>query len=261
MIVEFLGIPGSGKSTLAHLVAACFEDQGYPVRLPRAYNRAAWARLLIWIQKFIKVCRFAITDPNEFHNTLHILRLLPQKDILSFLRMLQYCLYLLSIRQKCKDGGSDIFIFDQGFAQLIYSLALFSDQTEDETLARVMRMLPKPDVVIALHVPAGTLLGRLDKRKRKGRLEREIRSSSQAIQDSIYLVTKIDSILSKSGVHVLHYDEHESTSISQATDDVFHMLWCVVTQTGSLGERGAHGSATLATGLADSLPQPLRQRL
>lgn len=130
MIVEFLGVPGSGKSTLAHSVAARFEDQGYPARLPRAYDPAAWARLLIWIQRLINVCRFAIADPNQLHDALHILRLLPQKDLLSSLRMLQYCLHLLSIRERCKDGSSDVFIFDQGFAQLVYSLALFSDRIE-----------------------------------------------------------------------------------------------------------------------------------
>ncbi len=260
MIVEFIGVPGSGKSTLAHSIAARFEDRGYPAELPRAYDPTAWARFLTLTRKLANLCCFVATEWGEFNNTLHILRILPQKDAISTFRMVQYYAYLSTIRKRCKNKDT-VYIFDQGFAQLVYSLALFGNRMEDDALVKVLRMQPRPDVVIALHAPAETLFRRLDKRTRKGRLERQIRSRAQVIQDAMALVTKIEKILVKSGIAVLHYDEHQLSAIPRTTDDVFGMLWGVVTKDETLGKHDALGSPADRIRLADPTPRRLHSRL
>jgi thymidylate kinase len=231
LVVEFLGVSGSGKSTLARALAARFKQRGYCMRLLTMQRQTVSQRLLGVLYKSGNMCRIAFSHRHEFAEARALLRLFPQKSVLHHTRVMQYLLHLSALRARLK-SNHQIVIFDQGFVQAMYSLALFSSASGDSEFDAAFHAMPEPDILITLNPSADTVAKRLGKRRGLARVARVTVNDRETMRRSFDLITRIEGILSESGCRVIHYCPGHTASIEESTDDLFHALQPIVGEAG-----------------------------
>ena len=229
VIVEFLGVSGSGKSTLAQALAARFEQQGYRTQLLTMQRPTALGRVLGALYKAGNLCRAALSRRDQLINARYLLGLFPQKNLLHHARVMQYILHMFSLRSKIS-RDCQIVILDQGFAQAIYSLALFSQLREDHELDAAFSSVPEPDVVVSLNLPAEIVAKRLKERRGLAGVARVTASDSNILRRSFRLITRIEGILKASGCPVIRYCPGNAVSVERSTDELFRALCPVVSE-------------------------------
>ena len=226
VIIEFLGVSSSGKSTLAQALAARCDQQGYRTRLLTMQRPTALGRVLGVLHKFANMCRIVFGHRDEFAIARYLMGLFPQENLLNHVRVMLYILYLFSLRSKV--SGCQIAIFDQGFAQAIYSLALFSQRRGADEFADAFGSIPKPDLVVSLGLPPEVVAQRLGERRGLAGVARVTATDSEAMRRSFRLITRIEGVLKESGCRVIHYCPGNAVSIERSTDDLYRTLRCVV---------------------------------
>ena len=234
LVVEFLGISGSGKSTLARSLAARFERQGYRAKLVTMQRPTVSGRLIGILSKSANLCRFALCYWDEFGDARSILKLFPQKSTLASTRLLSYLTYIVAIRLRTTIDFQAV-IFDQGIAQAVYSLSLFSSQNRDGAYAEALNILPAPHILIILDVPTHTASKRLVQRRGLAKVARITDYDKKIMEASTDAIKEIGSRLAASGCRVIHYRPRRSATVEESTDDLFRTLWPTVWRAGSRG--------------------------
>jgi thymidylate kinase len=187
MIIELFGPPGVGKTTLACALAERLRERGRDVKLVLSYRPsedllaspesllglhmpAALLRLVRPIVGTLAVASH-FANPAEACATTEMMRLLRPSTVVQSLRLRQYLLRLSRTWHETS-LAADIVLFDQGFVQAVYTLALLARSANPERIGLALDAVPVPSLLIQLEAPADVLAARLAERRRhQGKIE------------------------------------------------------------------------------------------
>jgi len=189
MIIELFGPPGVGKTTFAYALAARLRERGCPVDLvlsyrpseaPRTFCAQHAARLGIaaalrrlarpMVESLAAVGHSA--SACEVHAIAELMRVLVPRNVIWSLRLRQYMLRLFRNRRSA-ELAAGITLFDQGFVQAVYTLALQARAADRGRIGLALDAVPLPDLLVRIDAPRETVGARLvERRNRQGRIER-----------------------------------------------------------------------------------------
>ena len=174
MIIETFGPPGAGKTTFSRALAQRLRDRGYEVdlvlMLPHLSNHLlnfggflpALQRVSLAIFATIAILCRPVANARGLRLAKDLLRLMPPNNPVWWVRLSQYV-----VRFSCvwRDSHKPdrIVLFDQGFVQVVCTLALFS-RADKKTIARAIGMRTQSDLLIRFDAPKELLEQRLHQR-------------------------------------------------------------------------------------------------
>lgn len=174
LVVEFYGAPAAGKTTLALALGRALEQEGMPVRVvtsarpaERVAATGAWAggRLAAPFLRATKIAHAvrALLPGAAPAEIVELLDLMRPQGRLRTMRLRRYAIELH--RAWCSAvGGDAIVIFDQGFLNLLCSIALSARATDRQSLRRGLSLIRAPDLAIMLDAPRQLVEARLVER-------------------------------------------------------------------------------------------------
>jgi thymidylate kinase len=229
MIIELFGPPAAGKNTLAHALTTALEKNGFDVQLIASSRPAESCsaevdsvRALSWCKTALvaplrRAAKFASAVPVLLDGThsdelaTGLMDLLPPRTLSWTIRYRRF-LFLLSRSWKAASTSEQITIFDQGFLTALCSMALLTRSVDRTILARGLALIPRPDLLIRLDAPRGTLEDRLRARlDRQGGIERLFEFDLQTSLRQIETTDEISNMLHEQGgrcVQVRSLDRH-----------------------------------------------------
>jgi len=173
MIIEFFGPPASGKTTLAHALASRLRDRGYMAKVILCYQPRSkgvgWDqfgafsviyRIFSALFSITAILMSPIRDGYELNVSNRLVKIIPPEGIIWRVRLWQY-IVRLSGRWKQARKSTDITIFDQGFVQVVGSLAMFNGAADDTSIAQAFHFAPQADLVVRMVVPRDVVEARL----------------------------------------------------------------------------------------------------
>lgn len=204
MIIEFFGPAAAGKTTFAHALCKRLNEHGHNADVVLSYQpgsavssldpgggMAAFRRIVRGIREVGSMAVRPIVSKNQFDLTLKLVRLLPPRSIVWFVRLSQYVLRLS--RYWALSFESDEFvIFDQAFVQAICSLALYNEHATDDSLRQALGLVPKADLIIRLNAPPEMLEARL--RERMGLESPAVRLFETNVERNLAAIPIVDRV-------------------------------------------------------------------
>lgn len=235
MIIEFFGAPGAGKTTLASALAGRLRERGHMVeiisslgyrptehrsgRLDASLRHRVGTtarRLILPMVDMLSRAGQLFANSREAREATAILRILPPKNLIWLLRMYQYILRSICAWQRAR-LTADIVVFDQGFVQAVYSLALVSRTVDEELIARALSAIPESDLLIRLDAPREILASRLaDRRSRQSKVERLLEFDLKTTLESVPIIDHLHELLLKRGRPVIRLDSLDQASLCDA---------------------------------------------
>jgi thymidylate kinase len=186
MIIEFIGTPGAGKTTLLPAVATFLQEQGITARTvveaarPTAQRTPLgkvvshlpqrWQRPLLW-QIFYHLStgyrlHFCMAHPHLIRQVLSSqwqrrARLEARHHALHwFFHLIGYYDLLNAYAQP-----NEALLLDEGFVHRVVQMnASDTEEPEPQRIIRYVELVPRPDVVIAVHAPWQLCLERIYRR-------------------------------------------------------------------------------------------------
>ncbi|WP_292396863.1 AAA family ATPase [Mesorhizobium sp.] len=163
MIIEIFGPPGSGKTTFAHELARRLRREGYHAEVVLSYQPSTReGRFDLGIFLFISRIMAAVFSTSKIllsprgrinlSTSLSMIRILPPKKRMWRARLWQYILKLSRCWDQAKQSR-DVIIFDQGYVQVIGSLAMFNETADNVALAKALSLAPVADFTLRVVVP------------------------------------------------------------------------------------------------------------
>lgn len=134
-IIDLYGLPGSGKSTISHLAADILREEGYTVKEPSWKLDMASSGMSRRIQKVFLSLQYAIMNPAQNLALTKILKTVKNSETSFFKMWINFAYTLCSIK-RVKDA--DYVILDEGIAQAILSLYLYSPKQEFKENVRTL---------------------------------------------------------------------------------------------------------------------------
>jgi thymidylate kinase len=238
MIIELAGPPCVGKTTLARALAEKLQSRGLTTNVvlsfrPREMPADAGARqrLIQATAALYRVLRplwemasaAAETERGDRLMARALLDALPPRTAFGSMRMWQY-IVRLTRSWKRAPRSADVAIFDQGFVQAIYSLALTAP-ADSSDLARALDSLPQPDLLVRLTAPRDILASRLSERQgHQGVFERLLEVDPETNLASIRIFDQLDSMLEVKGFCVTHVDTSSAGSVQARLDSLVNAV-------------------------------------
>ena len=215
MIIEIFGPPAAGKTTFVAALATALRERGHVVETmissrpaevgaaphpSDAAVRAMPAVLSRIIRPFAEVLKLArnpgASSPGQ---TAELMRLLPPKSAIWFVRVAQYLLRLNTTWQRAAHKDH-IVLFDQAYVQAVCSLILLGRPADDALVMRLLDKIPHPDLLIQLVAPKSVLETRLrDRRRDQSTMERFFEFDLTTNLDSIRVIQDLDRLMTRQG--------------------------------------------------------------
>jgi broad-specificity NMP kinase len=235
MIVELFGPPGAGKTTFANALATQLRARGLHVELKLSWRPAerplAFAanaegssryrntvvdRLIRPIREMLTIARHPVVNSRDIGIAVDLIRRLPPKNILLFVKNVQY-LSRLAHAWRDNDRATHITVFDQAFVQAVYSLVMVTGPTTDMKIAEAVSHLPKSDLVVRVQAPLKSLKTRLhDRGQRQGKLENLFEADVKKTLASLSLIDYLENILMQQGRPALCISSLDQNSLKRS---------------------------------------------
>ncbi len=244
VIIELFGPAGSGKTTFAHALQRHLQAQGYVAKVMLSYEpgvhrspldpggfRYALHRIAI---STIRTAAFAchpIDNAEGFRLTGKLIRILAPRNPIWLIRFCQYLMALSHVWHQPYDARQ-IVIFDQGFIQLVSSLAVFSGVSDVEKLKPALELIPSSHLAIATSAAEPLLSQRLSARLlQQTYMERLFEADCRTNLQSIPIIDRVKSILLGSGRFVLSIDTSDEGGLQESVARVAREI-------GAMGSEG-----------------------
>jgi RecA/RadA recombinase len=226
MIIELFGPAGAGKTTFAHALRERLNANGHTAEVVLSYQpgaevspldsggaMAAARRIARAITGTVAIAARPIVRRNEFALAFKLVRALPPRNVIWFLRLSQYVLRLCQY-WSLWSGAADITIFDQAFIQATCTLALNSSSASDARLETALSLIPKADLIIRLDAPLEMLDSRLrDRRRREAFAERIFEAQLEKNLAGIRIIDRVYSLLGNRGTSTISLRSHDRSSL------------------------------------------------
>jgi hypothetical protein len=153
-----------------------------------------------------------------------LLRILPPRNMAVAVRLSQYILRLSHSWRRASAAGY-IVLFDQGFIQLICSLALFARSADEWPIADALNASPRSDLLIRLDAPRELLVARLnDRQRQQSAVERMFEFDLNTNLKSIRIINQLHRVLLDRGESVSCASSLDQQSLSQSVERVEEIL-------------------------------------
>lgn len=231
LVVELYGPPAAGKTTLALALGVALRQEGLPVRVvtsARPAERIATAAAGPGA-KFAAPFLRALKLVGAVRALLHGAAPAPVAELMDALypagrvRRMRLRRYAINLDRAWRDAlaGDSIVVFDQGFLNLLCSLALSARATDRKSLARGLSLIRAPDIAVLLDAPRHVIGSRLTRRLgSQTRLERLLENDVERGFLQAELATVIDGILRERGARVVRVSSHDRTGLSSAVSEI-----------------------------------------
>jgi thymidylate kinase len=240
MIIELFGPPGAGKTTLAHALTRRLHESGHIVELMLSYRpaehrsspaprpssltgrqlAAVRRRLSRPLLEMLAIGCHPFAMSHAIGTATVLMKLLPPRTMAVGMRLSQYILRLSHSWCRASAAGH-IVLFDQGFMQLVCSLALLSRLTDNSLIARALDAVPRPDVLIRLDAPPETLAARLnDRQRRQSGIERLFEPDLETHLKSVGIIDELYRLLLCRGQSVICASSLDQQSLSESIEAI-----------------------------------------
>ncbi len=247
MIVEFIGTPGSGKTTLVPVLANIFAEYNYIARTIVEASRPVVSRTfpgsvinklapislrdpVLW-QLFYNRSYFSRKGFSKAHPALvsHVRNTQRARDIPADERdhNLFWWFHLVGYYQFLKPRllRNEVLLLDEGFAHRVVQLFASDHENLDrDTLSEYLRLIPRPDMLIYVDVPAVECEKRVFDRGIWNRFNHKSRQQvSQFIVNSHIAVNTAVSMLKSQEWDVVEID-NSADSVSPAKQELSNKI-------------------------------------
>jgi thymidylate kinase len=250
MIIEFFGPAAAGKTTFAHALCKRLNERGHDADVVLSYRPGsemsspaggglfALRRIFRGIIAITSMAARPVASKSQFNLTLKLIRALPPRSIIWFVRLSQYVLRLSQCWNSSAESAQ-IVIFDQAFVQVVCALALYNERATDASLQRALCLVPKADLMIRLNAPPEMLAARLRERLRfEAPAERFFEADVDRNLAAIPIVDRVDGLLRRHRGASISFDSLDHPSLCEALDKAEEMIL-------GLRERNADGRVAI----------------
>ena len=237
MIIEFFGPAAAGKTTFAHALCKRLNERGHNAdvvlshrpgaevsSLDQGGGMAAFRRIVRGIIEITSMAARPIASKNQFDLTLKLVRALPPRSIVWFVRLSQYVLRLCRYWDLSTESA-EIVIFDQAFVQVTCALALYNEHATDASLQQALGLVPKADLIIRLNAPPEMLEARLRERLRlESPAARIFEANVEKNLAAIPIVDRVDCLLRTHSESSISLSSLDQPSLCEALDKAEEMI-------------------------------------